>query len=141
MGSHALALADQTKEKGSGADALVAELLRLPGREFEYLLGARGERDLSARCLLAMADHVLDFEARRLQRDAHGPQRLRRQTVSIVKQSEQDVLSADVAVVEHPGLFLSQDHDPPCAVGEVLEHDMPIVRPGLASWQQLRGPL
>jgi hypothetical protein len=35
---------------------------------------------------------------------------------------EQDVLGADVVVVEHPGLFLGQDDDPPCAVGEPLEH-------------------
>jgi hypothetical protein len=37
-------------------------------------------------------------------------------------QAQQDVLSADVVVVEHPGLFLSQDHNPPCSVGKPLEH-------------------
>jgi hypothetical protein len=46
-----------------------------------------------------------------------------------VDQPEQDVLGAEVVVVEHPGLFLSQDDDPPRAVGEALEHDVPIVRP------------
>jgi hypothetical protein len=46
-----------------------------------------------------------------------------------VDQPEQDVLGADVVVLEHPGLFLSQDDDPPRAVGEALEHDIPIMRP------------
>src|SRR6266496_3188578 len=37
-------------------------------------------------------------------------------------EAEQDVLGADVVVVEHPGLFLSQDDNPTRAVGEPLEH-------------------
>jgi len=39
-----------------------------------------------------------------------------------VDEAEQDVLSTDVVVVQHPGLFLSQDHNPPRPVGEPLEH-------------------
>jgi hypothetical protein len=39
-----------------------------------------------------------------------------------VDQSEEDVLGPDVVVVEHPGLFLSQDDDPTGTVGEPLEH-------------------
>src|SRR3954468_19126487 len=39
-----------------------------------------------------------------------------------VNQAEQDVLGADVVVVEHPGLFLSQDDDAPRAVGESFKH-------------------
>jgi hypothetical protein len=37
-------------------------------------------------------------------------------------QPEQDVLGADVVVIEHPGLFLSPDHHPTRPVGEPLEH-------------------
>ncbi|GJF29756.1 hypothetical protein KNE206_24560 [Kitasatospora sp. NE20-6] len=32
------------------------------------------------------------------------------------------MLGADVVVVEHPGFFLSQDDNPPRAVGEPFEH-------------------
>src|ERR1700722_9613573 len=39
-----------------------------------------------------------------------------------MNEAEQDVLSADVVVVEHPGLFLSQDNNPPRSVGKPLEH-------------------
>jgi hypothetical protein len=37
-------------------------------------------------------------------------------------QAKQDVLGADVVVVEHPGLFLSQNHNPPRPVGKPLKH-------------------
>jgi hypothetical protein len=37
-------------------------------------------------------------------------------------QAEQDVLGPDVVVVEHPGLFLCQDHHPTRPVGEPLKH-------------------
>src|SRR5258708_30030090 len=37
-------------------------------------------------------------------------------------EAEQDMLGADVVVVQHPGLFLSQDHHPPRPVGKPLEH-------------------
>ena len=53
------------------------------------------------------------------------PRRLERlggDALALVDQPEQDVLGADVVVVEHPGLFLGQDDDATCAVGEPLEH-------------------
>jgi hypothetical protein len=43
---------------------------------------------------------------------------------------EQDVLGADVVVVEHPGFFLSQDHDSARPVGKSLEH---LVAPSQSS--------
>ncbi|BDZ55446.1 hypothetical protein GCM10025870_25190 [Agromyces marinus] len=46
-----------------GADVVVAELQRLAERELEHLLGARRERDVPGRLLLALADDVLDLLA------------------------------------------------------------------------------
>jgi len=37
-------------------------------------------------------------------------------------EAEQDVLGADVVVIEHPGFFLRQDNNPPRPVGKPLEH-------------------
>ena len=56
------------------------------------------------------------------QRVAQRFQRLGRYALALVNKSQQDVLGADVVVVEHPGFFLSQDDNPPRAVGEPLEH-------------------
>jgi len=39
-----------------------------------------------------------------------------------VDQTQEDVLGADVVVVEHPGLFLRQDDHPAGSVGEPFEH-------------------
>ena len=53
------------------------------------------------------------------------PRRLERlggDALALVDEAEQDVLGADVVVVEHPGLFLGQDDDPASPVGEPLEH-------------------
>jgi hypothetical protein len=39
-----------------------------------------------------------------------------------VDQAQEDVLGADVVVVEHPGLFLGQDNHTAGSVGEPFEH-------------------
>ncbi len=122
LGGDALALTDQAEQDVLGPDVVVAELQRLAQRELEHLLGPRGERDVAAGGLLALADDLLDLLADTLQRDAERLQSLGRDALALVDQAEQDVLGPDVVVVEHPGLFLGQDHDAPRPVGEPLEH-------------------
>ena len=122
LGGDALALADQAEQDVLGADVVVTELQRLPQRQLQDLLGARSEGDVPGRSLLALAGDPPDVLADRLQAD---PQRLQRpggDAVALADQAEQDVLGADVVVAEHPGLFLSQDRNPPRPVGEPLEH-------------------
>jgi hypothetical protein len=46
-----------------------------------------------------------------------------------VDQAQQDVLGADEAVVEHPGLFLGQNDNPTRPVGKPLKHLSPPVLP------------
>jgi hypothetical protein len=84
---------------------------------------ARGrEGDVAGRRLLPLADDLLDLLAHGVERDAERLQGLGRDALTLVDQPEQDVLGADVVVVEHPGLFLGQDDDAAGAVGEPLEH-------------------
>ncbi|GAB7051833.1 hypothetical protein JCM9534A_69590 [Catenuloplanes indicus JCM 9534] len=45
-------------------------------------------------------------------------------------ETEQDVLGADVVVVEHPGFFLSQDDNPTRSVGEPLKHAHHVLTAG-----------
>src|SRR4029077_1274145 len=101
---------------------VVSELERLAERELQDLLGPGRERDVSRRSRLALSDDLLDLGANRLQGDPEGLQGLRGHTLALVDEAEQDVLGADVVVVEHPGLFLRQDDTPPRSVGEPLEH-------------------
>ena len=122
LGGDALALADQAEQDVLGADVVVTELQGLPQRQLEDLLGARSEGDVPGGCLLALAGDLPDVLADRLQADPQRLKGLGGDALALADQAEQDVLGADVVVVEHPGLFLSQDHNPPRPVGEPLEH-------------------
>ena len=127
LGGDALALADQPEQDVLRADVVVAELQRLAQRQLQHLLGPRRERDVPARRLLALADDLLDLLADALEGDAEALQGLRGDALTLVDQAEQDVLGADVVVVEHPGLFLGQDDNPSRSVGEPLEHALVLL--------------
>ena len=122
LGGDALALADQAEQDVLGADVGVAELQRLAQRQLEHLLGARGEGDVAAGRLLALADDLLDLRAHGLERDVEALQSLGGDALALVDQAEQDVLGPDVVVGEHAGLFLGQHDHPPGSVSEPLEH-------------------
>jgi hypothetical protein len=125
LGGDALALADQPQQDVLGADVVVPELERLAQRELQHLLRPRGEGDVPGRGGLALADDLLHLLAHTLQRDPERLERLRGDALALVDQPEQDVLGADVVVVEHPGLFLREDDHAPGPVGEPFEHQMP----------------
>ena len=71
---------------------------------------------------LALADDLLDLLAHGLEGDVQGLEGLGGDALALVDEAEQDVLGADVVVVEHPRLFLGEDHDPSGSVGEAFEH-------------------
>ena len=70
----------------------------------------------------ALTDDLLDLPTDVLQRDLEDVQSPGRHALPLMDQSEEDVLGPDVTVVEHPGLFLGQDHDATGPIGEALEH-------------------
>ena len=122
LGGHAVALADQAEQDVLGADVVVVQLERLAQRQLQHLLGPRRERNVPRRRLLALADDFLDLTTDHVQADAQRLQRFGRGALALVDEAEQEVLGADVVVVEHPGLLLGQDHNPPRPVGKPLEH-------------------
>ena len=69
----------------------------------------------------ALADDLLDLAADGLERDAERLERLGGDALALVDQPEQDVLGADVVVVEEAGLLLGQHDDPAGPVGEAFE--------------------
>ena len=114
-----------------GADVVVAELQRLAQRQLEDLLGTRGERDVAARRRAALADDLLDLGAHGLERDAERLERLGGDAFALVDQPEQDVLGADVVVVEQARLFLRQDDDSAGPIGEAFEQGDCLPRLGV----------
>ncbi len=125
LGRHAFALANETEKDVLGADVVVTELERLAKRQLEHLLGPRGEGDVAARRGPALADDLLDLVAHGLERDAEGLEGLGGNALALVDQPEQDVLGADVVVVEQPSFFLGQYDDPTSSVCEAFEHRRP----------------
>ena len=120
--SNALTLADEAEQDVLGADVGVAELESLAQRVLEHLLRARGERNVAGRGLLTLADHLLDLLADCDERDVEVFERLGGEPLALVDEPQQDVLGADVIVVEHARLFLREHHDPSSTICESFEH-------------------
>ena len=127
VGGDTLALANQPEQDVFGADVGMVHLQCFAQRQLQDLLGPRGERNMTGRLGLAVADDLLDLRAHRFQRDAHLLQGLGGHALTLVDETEQDVLRADVVVVQHLGLVLGQHHHPARAVSETLEHSSPQV--------------
>ncbi len=118
----ALVLAHEPEQDVLGADVVVPEAERLAQRQLEDLLGARRERDLPGRDLLTGADDAHDLRAHALDGDVEGLEDAGGQALLLAQQPEQDVLGADVVVLQRPGLFLREDDHLAGAFGESLEH-------------------
>jgi hypothetical protein len=106
-----LVLANETEQDVLGADVVVTEGQRFTQRELENLLRARRERDLAARDLVALADDACHLRPHFLHRDVEGLEHPRRETLFLAEQPEQDVLGADVVVLQRPCLVLREDDD------------------------------
>ena len=120
----ALVLADQAEQDVLGADVVVAEAERLAQRQLEHLLGARREGDLAGGDLLAGADDADDLGADALDGDVERLEHAGGEALLLAEEAEQDVLGADVVVLERPGLFLGEDDDLARSLCESLEHSV-----------------
>ena len=142
-GGDALVLAHEAEQDVLGADVVVAEAQRLAQGQLEHLLGARRERDLPGGDLLAGADDPHDLRAHALDGDVEALEHARRKALLLAQQPEQDVLGADVVVLERPRLLLRKNDHLPGPFCESLEHGVvpssravpqALFDPGYASW-------
>src|SRR5581483_9866660 len=115
-------LAHEPEQDVLGADVVVAEGQRFAQRELEDLLRARRERDLAGRHLVALADDARDLCAHLLDRDVERLEDARGETLLLAQQAEEDVLGADVVVLERPRLVLREYDDLASPFSESLEH-------------------
>ena len=121
-GGDTLVLAHQPEQDVLGADVVVAERERLAQRELEHLLRARRERDLTGRDLVALADDAGHLGAHLLDGDVELLEHARGKALLLAQQAEQDVLRADVVVLQRPCFVLREDDDLPGPFRESLEH-------------------
>ena len=78
--------------------------------------------------LPAVADDLLDLSARVRERDVERLEDPRRDALLLADQPEEQVLGADVVVVEQTCFFLREHNHSAGAVGEAFEH-APRLRP------------
>jgi len=113
-----------------GADVVVAERKRLAQRELEHLLGTRRERDLPGLDRVAPADDPRYLSAHVLERHVERLEHARRDPLLLAQKPEQDVLGADVVVLQRTRLVLRENDNLSRALSEALEHrdqDTPTV--------------
>ena len=120
-GGDALVLAHQAEQDVLRADVVVAERERLAQRQLQHLLRPRREGDLAGGDLLARADDPHDLGADRFHGDVERLEHAGGQALLLAQQPEQDVLGADVVVLERARLFLGQDDDLAGSLCESLE--------------------
>ncbi len=107
-----------------GADVVVAEGQRFAQRELQHLLRARRERNLAGRDLIALADDARDLRAHFLDRDVERLEHARGKTFLFAEEAEQDVLGADVVVLERACLVLGEDDNLTSPFSEAFEHSV-----------------
>jgi hypothetical protein len=119
---HTLALADEPEQDVLGAYVVVSELEGLAQGQLEHLLRSGRERDVAGRDVGAATDELLDLLVDVLERDGQRLEGLGGDAVLLADQPEQEVLGADVVLVEHARLFLGVDDHPARLLCEPLEH-------------------
>ena len=127
LGGDAFLLAEQAQQEVLGADVVVVEVAGLFHRIFDDLLGPRGLGQLAHRDHVgARLDDLFDFEADLAEVDVEVLQDVGGDARAFLDQAQQDVLGADVFVVEALGLLVGQLHDLAGPVGKALN---PITPP------------
>jgi hypothetical protein len=104
----------------------VAERERFAQRELQHLLRARREWNLAGRDLVALADDARDLRTDLFDRDVERLENPRGETLFLAQQAQEDVLRADVVVLQRPRLVLCENDNLSGPLGESLEQ---LLRP------------
>ena len=123
LGRHAFLLAQQAEQQVLGADVVVVEVAGFLDGVLDDLLGPRRLRQLAhGDHVRAGLDDLLDLEADLAQVDVEVLQDVGGDAGAFLDQAEEDVLGADVLVVEALGLLVGQLHHLAGPVGEAFVH-------------------
>ena len=104
-----------------GPDVVVIEASRLVDGELDHFLGTRREADFAEHGAVPAADDELDRGADFAQLDSEVREHFGGDPVALADQSEQQVLGADVVVIEALRFFLRQCQHTAGALGELVE--------------------
>ena len=121
-GGDALVLAHQPEQDVLGADVVVPEAQGLAQRELQDLLRPWREGDLPGRDLFPAAHDPDHLRAHPFHGDVERLEDSGSQALLLAQQAEQDVLGADVVVLQDPGFLLGQDDHLAGPFCKALEH-------------------
>jgi hypothetical protein len=130
-GGDALALADQAEQEVLGADVVVVQPPRLVDGQLDHLLGARGQADVAGDGPIAAADDELDGRPHLVQLNPEVGEHLGRDALTFADQAQEEVLSADVVVVEPLSLFLCKLEHLARPLGKFVESVSHRITPSL----------
>ena len=120
-GGDPLALPDQSEQQVLRPDVVVAEAARLVDGQLDDPLGARRQPDLADDRPIAPPDDELDRGPDLGQLDVHVLEHARGDALAFTHEAEEQMLRADVVVVEPLRLVLSQGQDLARAIRELVE--------------------
>ena len=120
-GGDALALADEAEQQVLRADVVVAEAAGLVDRELDDALRARRQPDLADDRAIPAPDDELHRRADLGELDVHVLEHARRDALAFAHEPEQQMLRADVVVVEALRLVLRERQDLARPVRELVE--------------------
>ena len=123
LGGDAFLLAQQAEQDVLGADVVVVQVAGLFHRVFDDLLGPRRLRQLAHRDHVGPAlDELLDLEADLAQIDVEVLEHVGGHAAALFDEAQQDVLGADVFVVEALRLLVGELHHLSGAVSKSFVH-------------------
>ncbi len=123
LGGNAFLLAEQTQKQVLGADVVMVEVAGLFHRVFDDFLGPRRLRQLAHRDHIgSRLDDLFDLETDLPQIDVEVFQDVRRNPRTLFDEAEQNVLGANVFVVEALRLLVGKLHHLAGAVGKSFVH-------------------
>ena len=120
-GGDAFAFADQAEQQVLGADVVVAQAAGFVDGKLDDALGARGQADFADDRSIAAADDELDGRTDLGELDIHVLEDARGYTLALTDEAKQQMLGADVVVVEPLRFVLSKCQDLPRSVRELVE--------------------
>ncbi len=94
-----------------GADVVMVQATRFVDRQFDHLLGARRQANLAQDDPIAPTDDKFDGAANFIQFHAEVAQHLRGNPVALADEAQEQMLGADVVVVEALRFFLGETQD------------------------------
>ena len=123
LGRHAIVLAQQAEQKMFRSYVIVIQVPGFLDGVFDDFLGPGRLGQLAHRDhVRAALDQFFDFQADLAQVDVQVLQNVGADAAAFLDQTQQDVLGADVFVIEALGFLVGQGHDFAGAVGKSFKH-------------------